>query len=99
MGEISILKKVSVEPDSNQWPRDNCWASTVSRSANWAIDGWVQGVNFVYLYWRFVFHQNKNFPYKQNQLYYDEKVFKKLDRQNWHIELSRRYLSWQSGRL
>ena len=39
--ENSKLKKVSVQPDSNQWPRDNCLASTVSRSANWAIDGYL----------------------------------------------------------
>ena len=37
---IKNTQKASDQPDSNQWPRDNCYASTVSRSANWAIVGW-----------------------------------------------------------
>ena len=37
---IKNSQKASDQPDSNQWPRDNCYASTVSRSANWAIVGW-----------------------------------------------------------
>ena len=39
-------KNISDQPDSNQWPRDNCLASTVSRSANWAIVGWLTAAKF-----------------------------------------------------
>ena len=39
--EIREKKNKSLEPDSNQWPKDicNCFASTVLRSTNWAIEG------------------------------------------------------------
>jgi hypothetical protein len=33
-------KKFSLEPESNQWPKDLCnITSTVLRSTNWAIEG------------------------------------------------------------
>ena len=33
-------KKISLEPDLNQWPKDICiLSSTVLRSTNWAIEG------------------------------------------------------------
>ena len=31
--------KISLEPDSNQWPKDYCETATVLRSTNWAIEG------------------------------------------------------------
>ena len=48
-------KKSSDQPDSNQWPRDNCLASTVSRSANWAIVGWKARV-FLKIYIKIIFN-------------------------------------------
>ena len=53
-GLFNDYKKVSDQPDSNQWPRDNCLASTVSRSANWAIVGcWKIAKRNIWNHWFF----------------------------------------------
>ena len=61
---LTISSKKSLEPDSNQWPKDICpyFSTTVLRSTNWAIEGYMSQTIRIALsidWYRTFFHNSK----------------------------------------